>query len=582
MRSNLLRSGFSIAAISLGAVALVATLAVPAIRHWREHPPDPPRPIRSKWMPSPTVVPGAGADYPFGLAISRDGRHLVYPATRGGSISLWLDDLTSGASKPLPFTDAAVSPFWSADGTRVGFFADGKVRAIDLSSGGVADLAKAASPRGGAWNTAGEIVYAPEANSGLWIRRVDGSEQPLTTLDSAAGETAHEWPALLADGRHVVFLVRAQEASRAGLWLTSTDNGRDRVRLASAESQAIVTGDTLLFSTSEALMAQRFDAQTSRLVGRSELVGLPVGSGPLDQLFATASGDVVIFGPPGSSLRDLQWFDRSGHPLERAGEPTESWDFRLSPDGKRIALTTLDPQVRSLDVWVREELRPVPQRLSLSIEADAGGVWSPDGARVAWIAARRRVTIRSTGAGLPERVVATFAPPLAMWDWSSDGKWLVIGRSDPDTQDDLWLQPEADGATARVYAKIPFNQIQGAVSPDGRWIAYASDESGKHDIYVDTFPTAGKRSRLTTGGGLEPRWSKEKRVIYFRRGTEIHVIALAESGGKLEAQSTNRLFDAGANIRAYDVSADGTRFLLNVPAGSSSPGPPTMVAHWKK
>ena len=527
-------------------------------------------------------MPGAGADYPFGLAVAPDGRQLVYPGTRGGSISLWLDDLTSGASKPLPFTDSAVAPFWSADSTRIGFFAGGKLRVIDLASGNVADLAKVSSPLGGAWNAAGDIVFA-EASGGLRMRRADGSEQALTTIDTSAGETAHEWPAFLADGRHVILLVRAKEGSRAGLWLTSIDNGNQRVRLTSAESQAIVTGNTLLFSTSEALMRQRFDPQTSTLAGRSELVGLPVGSGPLDQLFATASADVAIFGPPGTSLRDLQWFDRGGHPLERAGEPSESWDFRASRDGKRLAVTMLDPQVRSLDVWLRDGLRPVPQRLSLSVEADAGGAWSPDGQRVAWIAARRRVTTRAASASGPEQLIATYDAPVTMWDWSPDGKWLVIGRTDPNMQDDLWLQPPIADSAAKPYASIPFNQIQAAVSPDGRWIAYASDESGKHDIYIDTFPAAGHRTRLTTNGGLEPRWSPGKTSeIYFRRGTEIHVVALAESGGKLEAQSTSRLFDAGVDIRAYDVSADGSRFLLNVPAASAPPGPPTMIINWKR
>lgn len=189
--------------------------------------------------------------------------------------------------------------------------------------------------------------------------------------------------------------------------------------------------------------------------------------------------------------------------------------------------------------------------------------------------------MRGATADGPEKVIATFEPPVAMWDWSRDGKWLVIGRSDPATQDDLWLQSPAEGGASQAYAKIPFNQIQGVVSPDGRWIAYASDESGKHDIYIDTFPAAGHRTRVTTGGGLEPRWRQDSRELYFRRATEIHVAALAESSGKLEAQSTSRLFDAGVDIRAYDVSADGSRFLLNVPAASAPPGPPTMIINWR-
>lgn len=174
-------------------------------------------------MPPPQVEPGAGSDFPFGLALSPDRRRLVYPATRAGAVALQLDDLTTGRSAVLPSTDGAVSPFWSTDGQRVGYFADGRVRMIDLASGTVTDLADAPNGRGGAWNTAGDLVFAPAADAGLMLRAASGSLRPLTALDSAKGDTSHRWPAFLPDGHHVIFLLRSTEASRSGAWIASVD-----------------------------------------------------------------------------------------------------------------------------------------------------------------------------------------------------------------------------------------------------------------------------------------------------------------------------------------------------------------------
>jgi Tol biopolymer transport system component len=184
--------------------------------------------------------------------------------------------------------------------------------------------------------------------------------------------------------------------------------------------------------------------------------------------------------------------------------------------------------------------------------------------------------IRGAGAVLPEQTIATFDTPVQVWDWSRDGRSLLIGRKNADTGDDLWIQAPTEGAAAQPYAVAPFNQVFGVLSPDGKSIAYASDESGQSDIYVDTFPKPTHRARLTTSGGTEPRWSADGRELYFRRGSEIHALAL----DGFEVRSLTTLFDAGAAIRAYDVSRDG-RFLLNMPADDHAPAAATMVHHWK-
>ena len=519
---------------------------------------------------------GAGGDYSFGLSLAPDGRHLAYPAVKAGVASLWLHDLRNGESRSVPGTDGAAMPFWSVDGSRIGFFTTDHIRVFDLAAGQATDLTAAASGRGGTWNGAGDLVFAT-ANAGLTKRAADGSIAAFTTLDPANGETSHAWPSFLPDGKHVIFFVSASQPARAGIWIASLDNPSQRRRLAASDGQAIVADHTLLYLRDLALVAQPLDPVTFEPAGRSNAVGLNAGRGPLGQVFATASSDVLIYGAPGTTLRELRWVSRDGQPAGSSSEPIDAWDLRIAPDGRRVLTTEVDRQFRTLDVFIRTASQPAPTRISLSTDVDESGVWSPDGLRIAWAAQRRKVMLRGAGAVLPEQTLASFDTPVQVWDWSRDGRALLIGRRSNDHGDDLWIQSSSDGGTAQPYVAAPFDQVYGVFSPDGRSIAYASNESGQFDIYIDTFPKPGARVRLTTAGGTEPRWSADGRELIFRRGREIHAIVL----DRFEVRSTTRLFDAGATIRAYDAGRDG-RFLLNLPANSHAPTAATIVNHWSK
>jgi len=560
------------------AIMIAAVFAVPAVRHWREQPPPPlppPQPLRAAWVAPDGLVVGAGGDYLFGLSIGPDGRQLAYPAARAGVVSLWLHDLRSGESRALPGTEGAAMPFWTSDGSKIGFFANNRLRVCDLAGGQPADLAEAPSARGGSWNAAGDVVFAPSSHGTLMRRAANGSIAAFTTLDATNGETSHAWPSFLPDGKHVIFFVSASQPSRSGIWIASLDDPSSRRRLVASDGQAIVVDQTLIYLRDLTLVSQPLDPVTLELSGRSTAVGVNAGRGPLGQLFATASSDVLIYGAPGTALRELRWLSRDGQSAGSSREAIDAWDLRISPDGTRIVTTELDRQLRTLDVFIRSGSQPAPARLSLSTDVDESGVWSPDGLRIAWAGQRRNVLLRGAGAVLPEHTIATFDAPVQVWDWSRDGQSLLIGRRHHDSGDDLWILPPAEGAAAQPYVTAPFDQAYGVFSPDGRSLAYASSESGQFDIYVDTFPKPGGRVRVTTAGGTEPRWSADGRELYFRRGSEIHAVVL----DGFEVRSTTRLLDAGAAIRAYDVSRDG-RFLLNLPAPNHTPSAATIVNHW--
>ena len=560
---------------------IIAGLAALVASACQEPAPTPTPVLRLSLAHPAELVVGNGPAYPFGLAVAPDGRRVVFPAARAdadsASVQLWLRDLSSGALQALEGTKGSVLPFWSPDGTEIGFFAEGKLRSLRLSDHRVRDLADAPRPAGGAWEDDGAVVFAGRADAGLQRRRADGQIEPFTSLD--AGEASHRLPRLFGDS-HIVFFVRAHEPIRQGIWIAHRARPNERRRLVGADAEGLTVGDALVYASGDALVAQRIDPERLATTGRPLLIGSPVGRGPEHQLFATGGGDVLLFALPQSVLRELRWMDRTGASLATVGEPMAASDVRLAPDSRSVAVSRVDPQLRTLDIWMYEDRRPVPRRLSPAIDADESPAWSRDGTRVAWVSGRRTVTVRDAAAAQSERVLHKSEHVVRVTDWSADGAWIVLSESRDDTGADvvvLPVDPPAPQAPAvRRYAATPFNETQGVVSPDGRWLAYASDESGQFEIYVDRFPSAGKRSRVTVGGGAEPRWRRDGLSLFFRRGRELHEVELGTGG---EAVATTRVLDAGAEIRSFDVAADGKRFLVNVPAPQAESGTMTALVH---
>jgi eukaryotic-like serine/threonine-protein kinase len=401
--------------IAAVAVAAAAVLAVPAWRHWHETPPPPPAPLRLALPTVEDLTIGGGPDHPFGLALAPDGRRIAFPASRGGVAQLWVRHVTTGDAVALTGTEGGVLPFWSPDGQRLGFFADGRLKALTLADGHIADLASAPAPRGGLWQPDGRIVFTPDDN-GLMEWRADTAElRSLTKVDPTLGESAHRFPTLLSRPGDeprwdIVYLVYSSEATRAGLWTTSG------VRLTQSETSALTANGWLLYARAGALFAQRIEWREQNdyrpvVTGEAQLIGMPVGRSPLGQLFATATPEAIVYGSPQPQLRDLRWIDRRDSTQGTLAAQVDAWDVRVAPQGGRVAVTQRDAQLGTLDVWVYEGGRLLPRRISQAIDVDELAVWAPDATRLAWVQARRTIMLRGVQAQLPNDRTRALVPP---------------------------------------------------------------------------------------------------------------------------------------------------------------------------
>ena len=576
--------------IARSLVTIIAGLAGVVTSGCREATPAQPPVLRLALTQPDELVIGGGIDYSFGLALAPNGRRFVFPAahaTRDSRAGLWLRDLAADSVQPLAGTTAGIFPFWSPDGGALAFFADGKLRMLTLADGSVSDLADAPSGRGGVWEADGQIIFTPRADGPLMRRMPDSTIAPFTSLEP--GESSHRLPRLVGD-THVVFFVRAEEPARQGIWIAPRDQPLARKRLVHSDAEALVVDTSLVYASGNALVSQPINLEALSLSGPPQLLGTPVGRGAEHQLFATTGGEVLLFGVPPSLARELRWVDRTGAAAGAVGEPMNAFDVRIAPSGERVAVARVDPQLRTLDIWAYDSARPVPRRLSAAIDADESPAWSPDGSRVAWVSGRRSVSVRDSRGQHSEATIRKFENAVRVSDWSRDGRWIVLSELRPDTGSDIVLlsthhaeknRPGATMGTAdiRAYAQAPFNETYGTVSPDGRWLAYASDESGRMEIYVDAFPTPGRRGRLSVGGGTEPRWMRDGTGLFFRRDAEVHFARITFDGGAPEAVSSERLFDAGADIRSFDIAPDGKRLLLNLPVPDTRAAPLTVLVH---
>ena len=533
-------------------------------------------------------------DSPETLAISPDGQKVVFAAGPPGRSLLWLRSLDSLSARPLTGTENANGLFWSPDSGSIAFFSQGKLKRIDIEGGSARVLADIGNARGGSWSRDGVILYAPNPAGPLFRVPATGGPPSAATRIDAAQQISHRFPKFLPDGRHFLYYVQGSPESN-GVYIGEL-NGSSKPRLFDADAAAVyASSGHLLFVLQGTLFAQRFDTDKLALMGDPIPVADQIAENLVNQeaaLSTSASGSVV-YRTGSESPRQLVWMDRSGREIEKLGapDPTSPTHPSLSRDGRRIAL---DRMVNgNPDVWILELERSVLSRFTFDAAVDSAPIWSPDSNQI--IFASRRKGVRDLykkpvrGAGSEELLLATPETKDPV-DWSPDGRFFLYGTVDPKTGNDIWALP-INGADRKPFpvAQTNFNEHSGQFSPDGKWIAYQSNESGRFEIYVQLFPGPGGKTQISTNGGRSPRWRRDgKELFYVGEDDRLMAVPItfASNGQTLEPGTPVPLFVTHTVRPGYDnwdyvVAPDGQRFLMNTPTEETVTFPIVLLMNWK-
>jgi Tol biopolymer transport system component len=515
---------------------------------------------------------------------------LVFLATSHGKRSLYLRSLASLEAQPLPGTDEASAPFWSPDSRFIGFFANGKLKKIDVSGGPAQTLCDSPNAFGGTWNADGVILISLDIKGINRVSASGGTPTPVLRLDEARKELAQAWPFFLPDGRHFLYQSWIGRPEDSAICVAALDGNDRKVLLKADSSPTYAAPGYLLFAVGTTLTGQSFDTRTLQLGGEPFPITEPIGyndSNSYANVAVSQNGTLVYLGG-GASKRRLTWFDRSGKEQETVGPSGDINDIVLSRDDKRLAMQRLDGG--NSDIWLMDLARGVPSRFTFDPASDDNPVWSPDGNQVMFSSegAKGDVTLNlyrkvSSGAGTQELHLKSDVTKEAT-DWSNDGRFIVFQAYYPKTESDLWVLPLFGDGKPYPFLQTDFSEAQGFFSPDGHWLAYISNESGRNEVYVQTFPQSGGKWLISSGGGAQPHWRSDGKELFYIGPDRTLMAVEVNTASTFETSAPKPLFAtqvSGYNApNRYVVSADGQRFLVNSPAGEVNQTPITVVLNW--
>jgi eukaryotic-like serine/threonine-protein kinase len=543
-----------------------------------------------------SIVPNSGT--PFQIegdlgappALAPDGSAVVF----GASDDLWYRSLRTGTERILPGAHGGSFPFWSPDSSSVAFFADGKLKILDISTNAVRTLCDAPSARGGSWGVTGIILFSPQVRDVIYqIPATGGTPVAVTTLDTKIHST-HRWPCFLPDGQHFLYLASNHSAAQSeqnGVFVASLDGKLNRF-LISSLSGAIFAQNHFLFVRDAALYVQPFDLNKIALTGSPTPItdGVVVDLGVWHATFTASETNELIY-QTGSSMAHsrMEWVDRQGKHLSFVGEKGVYQSPRLSHDSQHILVNLGDP---AGDMWLFDSTGPNKSRLTFEGASNSEGVWSPDNSRFAFSVGQpmhyKLVTRPSSGAG-PETVLQDVADNSAPTDWSPDGRYILSERF-LHGGSEIWLHPLALGEPARpLLASAPISGLQssGQFSPDGKFVALTMSAATGPQIFIVPFPSGNGMWQVSTEGGRWPRWRRDGKELYFvDLRNELCVVSIAEKPGGIEIGHAVPLFTFQPTPRTYrqgmiefDVTSDGKRFLLNA-AADENVRPLTLLQNW--
>jgi len=561
------------------------------------------RPTEPQRMVQTSILPPEKVSFSLQagpMALSPDGARIAIPASGAeGRRQLWIRPLSGLSAQALQGTEGATFPFWSPDSRYLAFFAGGKLKKIDASGGPPETICDAPAGRGGSWAANGTIVFSPDSTGPIFrVPAAGGAPIAVTKLDVAKKEQNHRFPFFLPNGSHFLYLARTpQTGSEApgasnAVYVASLDTGESTV-LFKADSQAIYAPPGyILFWREGTIIAQPFDARRRQLSGEPFPVAenvLRLSGWSFAYFSASSDGQIAYQGGAVAGQSQLAWYDRNGREIDKVGAPADLARPRLSHDEQRLAVDMRDPQSGNSDIWVYGFARKTLTRLTFDAAFDSNPNWSPDDRWIVFASGRKGTADiyrkNSSGTGAEELLFESPAQEIP-FSWSDDGGSLLFELRDParvaTTGGEIWSY-DFESRKSKPFIQAQFNHGEPAFSPDGRYVAYVSLESGRNEIYVQEFPGPGGKWQISAEGGEDPVWSRDgKEIFYVASATRLTAVPVKTSP-TFEAGNPTFLFEArfkGERGQQYDVSADGQRFLVNADVAELSVSPVTLIQNW--
>lgn len=574
----------SIAILSLAALGF----GYISYRHATEQPPT----LRLSILPPPKV----SADME---AISPDGRRIVFVGTQETQTALWVRDLDSLSARRLEATEDPTYPFWSPDSRSIAFFQGGRLKRIDAAGGPAVTLCEASNGRSGSWNQNGVILFSPSVGTGIYqVPAAGGRATPVTEPDRASGENAHRMPWFLPDGHRFLYTARNTDPENTAIYVADINSTQRRKILSASYHPMYAPPGLVLFLRGTTLMAQPFDPSSAQIKGEPLTIAEQVRLDSLNLTgrFSVSQTGVLAYtssvasvahtetysGGPGTV--QLTWYDRSGKFVGTIGDPGVIDRPSISPDGHAIAFDRVSLNGK-YDVWLYDRSRGTESRFTFSASQNEYPTWSPDGTRIVFFCVRPGLpgalfqkSVSGSGQGEPLDQSMNARPE----DWSRDGRYIVGRVLDPQTSLDLWVFPQFGDRKPFPFLRTQFNEEFARLSPNGRWIAYQSDETRRPEVYVQAFPGPGGKWQISTNGGFRPVWSRDGKELFFLDSGGRMMAVNIDSGEKFQAGFPRVLFQTKFMLRGlklFDVGNDGG-FIVPNRAEDDSPEPITVVINW--